>query len=106
MRNHLFILLSVVFFLYPICANAQFASSETVYCYVYDYSDNDGIKSRIGASKEVYFVNFQNSMLGFYAASSLSSVQKKCSNLRIIITKEQSIISQHSTRNGKRVRTE
>lgn len=60
-----------------IIAKAQFSSSETVYCYVYDYSDNDGIKSRIGADNEVYFVNFQNGMLGFCSASSLRSVQKK-----------------------------
>jgi len=75
MRTHLNQILTIVFLLYSICANAQFPSSETVYCYIYDYSDNDGIKSRIGADNEIYFVNFQKRMLGFASVSTMAIAQ-------------------------------
>ena len=45
-------------------AHAQFYSSETVYCYEYDYTSNDGIKSK-KSNQRYYFVNFQNNMMGF-----------------------------------------
>lgn len=76
MKTYLNTIFTILFLLFSTGAKAQFSSSETVYCYVYDYSDNDGIKSRIGANNEVYFVNFQNGMLGFCSASTLGSVQK------------------------------
>lgn len=45
-------------------AHAQFYSSETVYCYEYDYTSNDGIRSK-KSDQRYYFVNFQNNMMGF-----------------------------------------
>ena len=42
---------------------AQFYSSERVYCYEYQYTTEDGIKSQ-GNANQVVFVNFQNNMVG------------------------------------------
>lgn len=54
---------------------AQFASSETVYCYKYDYTINDGIKSTNGGNT-YYFVNFQNDMMGVTWANNLNSIRE------------------------------
>lgn len=42
---------------------AQFYSSDQVYCYEYQYTTEDGIKSENNAGR-VVFVNFQNNMAG------------------------------------------
>lgn len=44
---------------------AQFYDSEQVYCYEYQYTMQDGIKSQPLTGRYV-FVNFQNDMIGFY----------------------------------------
>lgn len=45
-------------------AYAQFTSGDRVYCYEYEYTMEDGIRSQTN-SNQVIFVNFQNDMLGF-----------------------------------------
>lgn len=57
-------------------ACAQFSSSETVYCYKYDYTSNDGIKSK-NSSTTYYFVNFQNNMMGFATARDLKQIRRQ-----------------------------
>lgn len=42
---------------------AQFYSSDQVYCYEYQYTTEDGIKSE-GSVGRIVFVNFQNNMAG------------------------------------------
>lgn len=46
---------------------AQFSSSDHVYCYEYQYTMEDGIKSQY--ADHVIFVNFQKDMIGFVQAS-------------------------------------
>lgn len=53
---------------------AQFSSSETVYCYQYDYTNNDGIKSRDSSNETVFFVNFQNGIMGFIREGSIKTI--------------------------------
>ncbi len=56
---------------------AQFYSSETVYCYKYVKTINDGISSK-KSNPDYIFVNFQNNMMGFYnAGSSLKEIRQK-----------------------------
>lgn len=55
---------------------AQFSSSEAVYCYKYDYTSNDGIKSK-KSSTTYYFVNFQNDMMGYTTASDIKTIRQK-----------------------------
>ncbi len=58
-------------------AFAQFYSSETVYCYQYVKTINDGISSK-KSNPDYIFVNFQNDMMGFYnAGSSLKTIRQK-----------------------------
>ena len=54
---------------------AQFYSSERVYVYKYEYTDNDGIKSKSN-SDMYYWINFQNDMMGYTCTNSLSSIRK------------------------------
>lgn len=56
-------------------ANAQFSSSEKVYCYEYQYTTEDGIKSQDNEGR-VLFVNFQNSMIGLVAATKTEVASK------------------------------
>lgn len=58
-------------------ASAQFSNSETVYCYKYDYTNNDGIKSKNNSSATYYFVNFQNNMMGYITASDIKYIRQK-----------------------------
>ena len=55
---------------------AQFYSSESVYCYQYVKTINDGISSKLNRTM-FYFVNFQNEMMGYTTASSLKYVRQK-----------------------------
>lgn len=54
---------------------AQFSSSETVYCYQYDYTINDGIKSR-ASNETIIFVNFQNGIMGLIREDSIKTISK------------------------------
>ncbi len=57
-------------------AMAQFYSSETVYCYKYVKTVNDGISSK--ATSECYcFVNFQNDMMGYWYECDVKEIRKK-----------------------------
>ena len=65
----------ILFCLLSTVSYAQFYSSETVYCYQYDYTNDDGIKSK-KSSNTIYFVNFQNDMMGI-TLDSIEGVRKK-----------------------------
>ena len=65
----------ILFCLLSTVSYAQFYSSETVYCYQYDYTNDDGIKSK-KSSNTIYFVNFQNDMMGI-TSDSIERVRKK-----------------------------
>lgn len=69
---------ALILLLFGFVANAfaQFSSSETVYCYKYDYTSNDGIKSR-KSSTSYYFVNFQNNMMGYTNASDINYIRQR-----------------------------
>ena len=54
---------------------AQFYSSESVYCYQYVKTVNDGISSKLNRTM-FYFVNFQNDMMGCTTESSLQRVRQ------------------------------
>ena len=54
---------------------AQFASSETVYCYKYDHTSNDGIKSK-KSNQSYYWVNFQNGMMGFKTDNYMKNIRQ------------------------------
>ena len=54
------VLLFVVLAGFTSKTNAQFASSNEVYCYKYDYSEKDGVKSRDPSRAEYYFCIFGN----------------------------------------------
>lgn len=56
-------------------ANAQFYSSETVYIYKYDHTENDGIKSKKGTEYYIW-VNFQNDMMGQIMESDISRIRR------------------------------
>lgn len=61
-----------------ISACAQFSSSETVYCYKYEYTNNDGIKSKKSSmSESYYFVNFQNDMMGYTSDNGLKRIRQR-----------------------------
>lgn len=61
-----------------ISACAQFSSSETVYCYKYEYTSNDGIRSKKSSmSESYYFVNFQNDMMGYTSDSDLKRIRQR-----------------------------
>ena len=55
---------------------AQFYSSENVYCYQYEYTSNDGIKSK-KSTTDYYFVNFQNDMMGYVAESDIEFLRRR-----------------------------
>lgn len=55
---------------------AQFYSSDRVYTYQYDYTDNDGIKSKSGNNIYVW-INFQKDMMGYTSETSLTRVREK-----------------------------
>lgn len=71
--KQLFLFLAMVL---SLSCHAQFTSSEQVYCYVYDYTINDGIKSKKN-STTYYFVNFQNDMMGYVTASGLKNIKQR-----------------------------
>ena len=54
---------------------AQFYSSETVYCYKYKYTNNDGIKSK-KTTTNYYWVNFQNEMMGYTSSSDMKRIRQ------------------------------
>lgn len=62
----------ILFFAVAIClassVKAQFYSSDQVYCYEYQYTSEDGIKSQ-GNAGHVVFVNFQNNMVGIVSTT-------------------------------------
>ena len=70
----------LLFLVMAIClasgVKAQFYSSESVYCYQYVKTINDGISSKLNRTM-FYFVNFQNEMMGYTTASSLKYVRQK-----------------------------
>lgn len=56
---------------------AQFYGSETVYCYKYVKTINDGISSKT-SNPDYIFVNFQKDMMGiYYAGSDLNYINQK-----------------------------
>lgn len=63
----------ILFLVMAICfasgVKAQFYSSESVYCYQYVKTINDGIASKLSRTM-FYFVNFQNDMMGYTTAGS------------------------------------
>ena len=79
LKNQLFVMkkyiILILFCLLSTVSYAQFYSSETVYCYQYDYTNDDGIKSK-KSSNTIYFVNFQNAMMGI-TSDSIEGVRKK-----------------------------
>lgn len=42
-------------------ASAQFASSDEVYCYLYDRTEKDGVKFKDASAAQIYFVIFYDS---------------------------------------------
>lgn len=58
-------------------SNAQFASSEQVYCYQYVKTVDDGVSSKMSGQDEIYFVNFQRDMMGFTTVKTSKEAGKK-----------------------------
>ena len=55
---------------------AQFSGSQQVYCYQYVKTINDDVISKEGSSN-IYFINFQQDMIGIEIASDANDVGKK-----------------------------
>jgi len=58
------VLLFVVLAGFTSKSNAQFSSSETVYCYQYVKTDDNGVSSKVDRF-EIIFVNFQKDLMGY-----------------------------------------
>lgn len=71
--------LLLLFFLgLSVSAQAQFNSSDQVFCYEYAYTMEDGIKSQKN-NNLLIFVNFQNNMIGYVYASKDNVASKSVS---------------------------
>ena len=68
--------LFVMMFVLVSNVKAQFASSETVYCYKYDHTSNDGIKSK-KSNPSYCWVNFQNEMMGLTKDNNLKNIRQR-----------------------------
>ena len=68
------LIFTLYLFAYVNNMQAQFVSSENVYCYEYDYTNNDGIKYKSGSG--YYFVNFQNEVMGFVYESKINTIRQ------------------------------
>lgn len=53
----------------------QFYGGEDVYCFQYQYTNNDGIKSK-KQQVRYYFVNFQKDMMAFYETYDIKRIRK------------------------------
>ena len=70
------IYLTMLSFCFCSICMGQFYSSENVYCYEYEYTLNDGIKSK-GGTPLYFFVNFQNDMMGFTSENTKARVKQR-----------------------------
>ena len=71
------VLLFVVLAGFTSKSNAQFSGGETVYCYQYVKTIDDGVSSKMNDQDEIYFVNFQKDMMGFTTVRTSKEAGKK-----------------------------